>query len=228
VALDFEQLDLFHEEATANRQVKFPFIGGLEIASNLANSDVAMPPAPSVTPYEFPDDPIPIPAFALHWPTVTPVLSQEEIKPGEAWQGSILVQIGAGELPLSYSVKLVEYLEDDLLLRITLNEGERVTMVGIDQDIALHLKPRGSWTIRISHEDGLWMAAKGQMVFSVRARYKEDEEDEQEINLEVLKWENKFTVERIPVTFDDNKIYPVAWKAKPSMPEAEKPPMPPR
>jgi len=227
-AVDFEQLDIFHGEATAERQVVFPFIGGLEIESDLANSDVAMPPAPSVTPYEFPDDPVPIPAFALHWPTVTPVLSQEEIKPGEARQGNILVQIGAGEFPLSYAVELVEYVEDDALLRITLDEGERVAMVGMDQDIALHLKPCGSWTVRISHEDGLWMTAKGQMTFSVRARYKEDEDDEEEIELEVLKWENKFTVERIPVTFDDNKIYPIAWKAKPSIPETEKPPLPPK
>lgn len=224
-AVDFEQLDIFHGEATAERQVVFPFIGGLEIESDLANSDVAMPPAPSVTPYEFPDDPVPIPAFALHWPTVTPVLSQEEIKLGEAWQGSILVQIGAGQFPLSYSVKLVEYVDNDPLIQISLAEQERVAMAG---DIALHLKPRGTWNVRISHEDGLWREGKGQMTFSVRARYKEDEEDEDEIDLEVLKWQNKFTVERIPVTFDDNKIYPIAWKAKPSIPEAEKSPLPPK
>ena len=130
--------------------------------------------------------------------------------------------------PLTYSVTLLEYVEDDPLLRIDLDEQEPVTTVGEDADIALHLKPRGIWTIRISHEDGLWIDAKGHMTFSVRARYKEDEEDEQEIDLEVLKWENKFTVERIPVTFDDSNIYPIAWKAKPSMPEAEKPPLPPR
>jgi len=85
-------------------------------------------------------------------------------------------------------------------------------------DIALHLKPRGTWSVRISHEDGLWREGKGQMTFSVRAKYKEDE---QEIDVEVLKWVNKFTVERIPVAFDGNKIYPIAWKAKPSIPEAE-------
>jgi hypothetical protein len=59
---------------------------------------------------------------------------------------------------------------------------------------------------------------KDQMTFSVRAKYKEDE---QEIDVEVLKWVNNFTVERIPVAFDGNKIYPIAWKAKPSIPEAE-------
>ena len=224
-SVTFGQLELLHAEAVAERQVELYVSGGLEIESDLANRDVAMPPAPSVTPYEFPDDPVPIPAFALHWPTVTPVLSQEEIKLGEAWQGSILVQIGAGQFPLSYSVKLVEYVDNDPLIQISLAEQERVAMAG---DIALHLKPRGTWNVRISHEDGLWREGKGQMTFSVRARYKEDEEDEDEIDLEVLKWQNKFTVERIPVTFDDNKIYPIAWKAKPSIPEAEKSPLPPK
>jgi hypothetical protein len=223
--VSFNELRRLHDEAVAEHKVELHESGGMEVESDQTNNGIAIPAGPPITPYDLPNDPIPIPAFILYWPTVTPVLSQERIKPGESWQGSILVQIGAGEFPLSYSVNLVEYVEDDPLLRITLYEVERVAMVGMNQDIALHLNPRGIWTIRISHEDGLWIDAKGHMTFSVRARYKEDE---QEIDLEVLRWENKFTVERIPVTFDDNNINPIAWKAKPSMPEAEKPPLPPR
>ncbi len=221
--VSFNELRRLHDEAVAEYKVELHESGGMQVESDLTNNGIAIPAGPPITPYDLPNDPIPIPAFILYWPTVTPVLSQERIKPGESWQGSILVQIGAGEFPLSYSVNLVEYVEDDPLLRITLYEVERVAMVGMNQDIALHLNPRGIWTIRISHEDGLWIDAKGHMTFSVRARYKEDE---QEIDLEVLRWENKFTVERIPVTFDDNNINPIAWKAKPSTPEAEKPPLP--
>ncbi|MHC4437110.1 MAG: hypothetical protein ACYS3S_07115 [Planctomycetota bacterium] len=227
-AITYDKLKQLHDEAVANRQTELHVSGEVEIESDLLNRNVAIPGGASMIPYDLPEDPIPLPAFVLYWPTIIPVLSEDEVKPGNGWTGSITVQIGAGLFPLTYSVTLVEYVEDDPLLRIDLDEQEPVAMVGEDADIALHLKPQGTWTVRISHEDGLCEETSGEMVFSVRARYKEAEEDEEEIDLEVLKWENKFTVERIPVTFDDNKIYPVAWKAKASEPEAEKPPLPPK
>jgi len=210
-AVDFEQLDMFHEEATADHQVEFPFIGGLEIESDLANSNVAMPPHPSVTPYEFPDDPVPIPAFALHWPTITPVLTMSDLPPGEQWPGKIAVQIGAGQFSLSHSVKLVEYIGEDPLLEIVLAEQEQVAMVGMDEDIALRLAPQGTWRVLISHEDSIWKSGSGEIKLSVRAQYKEDEDAEEEIELEILKWENKFKIERIPVTFDDDRIFTKDW-----------------
>ncbi len=213
-AVELEQLVLFHEKVVADRQVELHVSGGLEIESDLANRNVAIPGDIEVTPYDLSDEPIPVPAFILYWPTVTPVLSEGEVKPGEGWAGRVTVQIGAAYFPLSYFVKLVEYVDNDPLMQISLTEQEQVAMAG---DIALHLKPRGTWRVRISHEDGLWREGKGQIAFSIRGKYRQDE---QEIDVEVLKWVNKFTVERIPVAFDDNKIYPIAWKATPSIPEA--------
>jgi hypothetical protein len=219
--VSFEQLGRLDEEAVAERQVELHVSGGLEIESDLTNSSAALPPPPSVGPYDLPNDPIPIPAFVLYWPTVTPVLSEEEIQPGGQWRGSITVQIGAGQFPLPYSVKLVEYVEDDPVVEVSLGEKEQVAKVGPEEDIALHLSPRGSWTVRISHEDGLWQEGKGEMAFSVRARYKEDEEDEEEIEVEVLKWVNKFAIERIPVTFDDTSIHAGDWKPAAASPASD-------
>ena len=208
----FGELRRLHDEAVADRQVELHVSGGLEVESDLANRGIASPPGPAIAPYDPPDEPIPIPAFVLYWPTITPVLSEAEVEPGEGWAGSVTVQIGAGEFPLTYSVELVEYVEQDPLVRIAIDEQERTAMVGTDGDIALHLKPKGSWTVRISHEDGLWEQGEGEMSFGVRATYKEDEEEDEEVEVEVLKWTNKFSVKRIPVTFDDTGIYPAAWE----------------
>ena len=210
--VDSEQLERYHGEAAARHVVELHVSGGLEIESDLGNRDLSIPAGDPITPYSLPEEPIPIPAFILYWPTVTPMLSEEDVKPGEGWAASVAVQVGAGRFLLSYSVELVEYLDEDPILRISLNDQEPVSMV---EDIALHLKPQGSWTVRISHEDGLWQEGEGEMTFRVRATYKDDEEDEEEIEVEVLAWTNKFAVKRIPVTFDDEKIYPAEWKAEP-------------
>jgi len=207
--VDLQRLSVAHDQVVAQREIELDAEGGVEVESDLTNTDAAIPGGLSMAPYDIPDDPTPVPAFVLHWPTLTPALPEGEAEQGQQWQGKITVQIGAGVFPLAYTVKLLEHVEEDPLMEVCLDEEGRAATV---QDVTLHLAPRGSWTVRISHEDGTWQRSEGQVDFTVRATYKEDEEDEEEIDVEVLGWANTFAVERIPVTFDDEEIHLGDWR----------------
>jgi hypothetical protein len=178
----------------------------IAIESDRLNKKPVIPVVGDMVPYELSNEPLPLPAFALYWPTVTPTFPEERRNPGSAWKGSLNVRCGAGIFPLSYMVELKEYVSDDPVVQITLDQQAPTSKAG---KVTLALRPQGTWVACISHIDSVCQWAKGQWSASVRATVKTADED---IDVEVLRWRNEFNLERTALPFDEKKVFPMAWR----------------
>jgi len=201
-----EQLRLMHVQTLAKRTIRVHEDDPIAITSDRLNRKPVIPVVADMVPYNVPNEPRALPAFSIYWPTVTPAFPEERRQPGANWKGSVSVACGAGVFPLSYSVLLKEYVANDPVVQMTIDQQQPSAKAG---KITLQLKPAGSWSACISHADSVCRWAKGQYSASVRATLKNSDDD---IDVEVLRWRNEFSVERTVLPFDEKKIYPAIWK----------------
>jgi hypothetical protein len=176
-----------------------------------------------MVPYNLPTEPLPVPLFTLWWPTITPLLPPaKRTEAGALWKAETKVQLGAGVFPVAYSIKLVESADQDYTVEVKLDEQYPAAQAG---ELTLTLHPQGQWSAKIARSTNIWKSCRGQMLFSVRAKFIEDDEP---IEVDVLKAQNVFSLEALPVSFDQDKVYTSAWKYHADHPElrAAQPPPP--
>lgn len=211
-----------HDEIMTDRKIILNLSDPIEIESNAINSDVAIPCRASMVPYNLPTDPLPLPLFCANWPTVTPPLPPaKRMDAGAQWKGETRLQIGAGVFAVTYAVNLVESTDQDYTVEVKIDDQRPTSQAG---EITLLLRPHGQWIAKIARANNLWKSARGQMAFLIRANFMEDDE---QIEVEVLKCQNVFSLESLPVNFDENKIYTSAWKYQADHPHLSPAPPPP-
>ncbi len=196
-----------HELALGSRQVPLNVSGAIDLESDLRNRSLVIPNEVSMAPYELSNDPLPLPAFLLYWPTVTPSFPPERPEIGAEWDGKLDLQVGAGTFSVSYKTKLLSYLESDPLVQVSLVPQPATAQVG---EVTLLLQPEGSWQVITSQADGLWQSGEGKMTFGLRAKFLLDFEVPMDVG--VLRWDNSFSIKRVPVTFDEETINAASWK----------------
>ena len=176
--------------------------------SDLSNSEPAVVVSGSVSEYAPGGGILPLPAFALSWPTVTPIFPPPNAEPNSAWKGKVTIEYGAGSFPVTYKATLLAPIEDDLHFRIEIDPEQSHALV---DDTTLILKVQGHWEVRIDHKDGVWRSGRGELSCNVKAKYTEDGKSSE---LEIARWRNKFSLERVPIRFDQKHLDTRAWNPR--------------
>jgi len=194
------QLAVAHLAAINSRHTRFGLSFPVELDSDMRNTDVAIP-GPERSPLR---------QDLLYLPTILPVMPEKRAEPGMEWKGSLLAISGAGRFPVAYGVKTLARIADNPQLQITIDaQNSSVTL----NQITLVFSPQGSCVVDISKEDGTPLHAQGDLTFSLRAKL---DRDGTPVNVEVIKCHQKFTLTKIPASFDDDYFYPGAWTKEPA------------
>ena len=207
LSVERDELRKLSMASVAGRPIKLNVDEPLVIESDRLNKKPVIPVVADMVPYVLSNEPAPIPAFALYFPTITPAMPEERRQVGSSWKGTLSVACGAGVFTVSYGVTLREYLSDDPVVQIVIDSQPSSSRAG---KIMLHMLPQGSWMACISHKDSACRWAKGQWGASIRAMYKTSDEN---VDVEVRRWQNDFALERTLLPFNEQEILPAVWKS---------------
>jgi len=196
-AVERSKLQSEHEKTLADRVIDFGLPVPVELDSDLANTDPAMPLMESR------------PAVAYHLlylPTLVPQKPDEPVDEGKDWVGSIRLMCKGSEFPVTYHATLVHERNLQRTIQITIDQQEPVAKTEM---VTGWLKPSGQWTVVLSSEDGTQISSEGEISFTFRMKYYNM--DGRLLDIEALSCRNQFKIERVPISVEATKIFPKAW-----------------
>jgi len=149
--------------------------------------------------------PSPIRADRVYAATVLPALV-DEVREGKTAKGKMRVMVGAGTFDLEHDVAVVKR-EDALVLESTIG-GPATSMTR--NFITLTFTGEGRVTTWLAH-DALPNRAEGTIGLKLRGKRAAPNETPQEA--EILSQSIAFTLTRIPVSWDEERLITIAWMA---------------
>ncbi len=187
-----------HLEELERRAIRFGLEVPAEIDSDLMNADVALSG----------EERFPMPAETVYLPTVTPVMPEEVVAPGDAW--SCEVQLGArgGRFAVAYTTTVLTQDDAGPQIDVAIIEGQEPEFEG--DEVLASLQPSGRWQTRISPEDGAAVESEGECGMRVRLRYYSMQGEKMDVV--VLASRNRFRLRRVPASFDAETLDTRRWR----------------
>ena len=147
----------------------------------------------------------PIPFDSVALPTVAPRLEPGVPEVGKHWTGAVRLKYGFGEFKAGYSARLAALTPKGPRIDVTLNGKEPWAM---GENVLLLMKPTGSWAVVLNVANQCPMRSQGRFEIGVRTQWQENGRTR---TFEVGRCNCAFTYERVPVSFDEEKVYSAAW-----------------
>ncbi len=182
-----------HRRSRQVRQLEFGFDSEVAIGSDPANQDPLVQGQP-------------VPFHSIDLPTIVPALFAGVPEEGKQWRGVVRLQYGFGEFKVGYSARLGAITVDGPRQDIEL-DGKEPWAAGAN--VLLIMKPAGSWKVFVNPLDHCPVRSEGKFQLAIRTEWQESGKKR---SFEVGRCGCEFAFERVPVSFDDDNLYPTAWK----------------
>jgi hypothetical protein len=153
-----------------------------------------------------------MPYEVLHFPFISPGLSNEDPAIGKTWKSAVTVRCGFGNFTLPYTGKWIARDLVNAEAEITFDPPTGQEKPAILEDIHLRFNPAGSWKVTFSIRDGAPMQAVGSLQYVVTATVPPDPEVTEVINARLA-----FQWRKVPLGFDNKLFQTRAWAALPPM-----------
>jgi hypothetical protein len=152
-----------------------------------------------------------IPYEVLHFPYITPALSNGDVAVGKSWKSFINVRCGFGRFALPYSAK---WSARDLVTataEMTFDPPNQPEKPAVFNGVNLLFHATGTWTVAYSLMDGAPMRAKGALQYIVPATVPPAPQITEVINAKLT-----FQWRKVPVGFSRESLMTASWGALPS------------
>jgi hypothetical protein len=131
----------------------------------------------------------------------------ERPKAGRTWEGSLKVAYGFADFGLEYAATINAVTVDGPKVTVALKQDEARVR---GKNVLLSMKAEGQWTVERAVLDGVPEHSKGSFLLTfgnVRGVRNGPPK-----TVEIGRCRCEFRYERVPVSFDQKRVYPAAWE----------------